>query len=351
MVKDKELILVSVVVPVFNAEKYLNRCIKSIINQTYENIEIILINDGSTDLSLNICKKWASKDSRVKVINKLNEGVSATRNLGIKESIGDYITFVDADDILKENFLEEAVKISLSDNFDVIVGGIEDNIGEKFSVKEQIIFINENKERLIKALVSGEEDKYFPYFNKGGSAYSFGRLYKSSLIKKVKYPEGIGYREDLIFNLQTFLNANKIVFAKNIWYDYLLNKDSACFKYRENYSDEAEMFIKTLKNISDSTNIKFEDEMNICIMKTYLAWLKFCVVNNNSRINFKEKIKKIRNSLKNKELKKTVKKLKFKDININYKIMVIVYRAKLSLIIYLMCSINNKKNKLKYEKI
>ena len=351
MPKDKELILVSVIVPIFNAEKYLDKCIHSIINQTYKNIEIILINDGSTDSSLNKCNKWANEDSRIKVIDKINEGVSITRNIGIEMANGKYLTFVDADDILKNSFILEAIEIASEESFDIIAGGIENSIGEKFSPIETIIFTHQNKEKLIRALVSGEEEKYFPYYTRGGCAYSFGRLYKSGFIKKIKYPESIGYREDLIFNLQAFVASSSIFYTNNIWYEYILNKDSVCFKYRENYSNEAKIFVSNLNDIINSTNIKLEDELNICIMKTYISWLKFCIINNNSPMKFTEKIKKIQNSLKDKKLQRTIRELKFKNINITYRVMAIAYRMKLSLINYLMCKINNRKNERKYEKI
>ena len=92
--------LISVIVPVYNAEKYLKECVESLINQTYINLEIILINDGSTDNSIQICNEYADYDSRIIVVDKLNEGVSKTRNLGIEIAKGDFITFVDSDDYI-----------------------------------------------------------------------------------------------------------------------------------------------------------------------------------------------------------------------------------------------------------
>ena len=99
--------LISVIVPIYNAEKYLKRCIESIISQTYKNMEIILINDGSKDNSKKICNEFLKKDCRIKLINKENEGVSAARNYGINAAIGKYISFVDADDWLEKNLLLE----------------------------------------------------------------------------------------------------------------------------------------------------------------------------------------------------------------------------------------------------
>ncbi|HCJ56219.1 MAG TPA: hypothetical protein DHV55_01640, partial [Clostridiaceae bacterium] len=98
--------LISIIVPIYNAERYLVGCIESILAQTYKNIQVILVNDGSTDNSLKICNLYKSLDSRVIVIDKLNEGVSATRNLGLQVAKGDYIGFVDSDDHIEKNMYE-----------------------------------------------------------------------------------------------------------------------------------------------------------------------------------------------------------------------------------------------------
>ena len=101
---------ISIIVPVYNAQKYLKKCIDSIINQTYKNIEILLINDGSKDKSLKICKEYEKKDSRIIVIDKQNKGVSNTRNVGIKKSTGDYIVFIDSDDCFELDAIETMYK-------------------------------------------------------------------------------------------------------------------------------------------------------------------------------------------------------------------------------------------------
>ena len=107
---------ISIIVPVYNVEKYLNRCLDSIINQSFINFELILINDGSTDKSGKICDKYAQIDKRVRVIHKKNEGVSLTRNLGINIAKGDYITFIDSDDWIEQDFLKKAIEYIKENN-------------------------------------------------------------------------------------------------------------------------------------------------------------------------------------------------------------------------------------------
>lgn len=349
-IKEKSY-LISIIVPIFNAEKYIERCIRSIINQTYNNMEIILINDGSTDKSLNICKRIMKCDKRIKIIDKLNEGVSATRNLGISIATGDYIAFVDADDIVNERFIEKSVEKLQNDEFDIVIGGIENNIKEKFIIKQEKILKREDKTELIKALISSEENKYLPYEGNGGLAYSTGRLYKKKLIQKIEYPTKIKYREDLIFNLKAFIEAESIILIDDIWYKYYLNKDSACFKYIENYSYESKIFLNELVNTIKNSKYDIKDEIIKCILRTYAAWIRISVVNDSNKDGYISKIRKIKDSFYDEYWLKAFNKTKLKNIEMKYKIIVIAYRLRLDFIIYCISVFNKQKNKFKYRKL
>lgn len=115
---------VSIIVPVYNVEKYLKRCVDSIIEQSYKNLEIILVDDGSKDNSFSICKEYESKDSRVRIFHKENEGLGLTRNYGIEKSTGEYITFVDSDDYLTLDAVETMVEKAAVTNADVVVANM-----------------------------------------------------------------------------------------------------------------------------------------------------------------------------------------------------------------------------------
>ena len=128
------MVEVSVVVPIYNAGKKLDKCIKSILNQTFKDFELILVNDGSTDNSIKICRKYELKDSRVKVIDKENEGSIATRNLGIKKSIGNYITFVDADDYISLDAIEKLYKDVKEMDLDIVDFRVEEKENDRIEV-------------------------------------------------------------------------------------------------------------------------------------------------------------------------------------------------------------------------
>ena len=156
--------LISVVVPVFNAEKYVNRCIDSILNQTYENLEVILVNDGSVDGSVKICEKWQKLDNRVKLITQENAGVSAARNTGIENATGDYIAFVDNDDWLRPEMFKNLVKQAQKDNADLtfckFIKNKQNTCFEKkyvnFKISKQFMWI-----KWITPLIT----RFFPYFS------------------------------------------------------------------------------------------------------------------------------------------------------------------------------------------
>ena len=120
--KNNSVPTISCIVPIYNCEKYLDKCVESILNQTFDDFEVILINDGSNDCSGEICDKFSKKDSRIKVIHKLNEGVSKTRNLGIEKSIGKWICFIDSDDYVEEFFFEKMLS-DVKPETDLIISG------------------------------------------------------------------------------------------------------------------------------------------------------------------------------------------------------------------------------------
>ena len=131
--------LISVIVPVYNVENYLDKCIESIVNQTYKNLEIILVDDGSLDSSSKICDEWAVKDNRIKVIHKTNGGVSSARNEGLKNANGDFIAFVDSDDWLELNMYEKLISKQKETNTDIVFSGYNMIIdGKTWNINESV---------------------------------------------------------------------------------------------------------------------------------------------------------------------------------------------------------------------
>ncbi len=180
--------LVSVIVPIYNKEIYLNRCLDTICNQSYSNIEIILINDGSSDNSLNICEEYSKADSRIRIINQENAGVSVARNIGMKESRGDYITFIDADDYVELNYIEELMKVIRKYNVDFVqCGTIIDENRLLYCQDQEVIFPN-------------NEQIVIDFLNRCVSCTVWGKLYKRELLDGLSFDSKSIKNEDSIFS-------------------------------------------------------------------------------------------------------------------------------------------------------
>lgn len=212
---------VSIIVPVYNVEQYLPKCIESILNQTYRNLEIILVNDGSTDSSGSICDEYASKDPRIKVLQQKNSGVSAARNYGLEIADGEYIGFVDSDDWLDDDMYSSLVDLAESNQADLAICGYYVNNDIDPSIKKE-----KAPERLTQemAIVKCLD---IDYFSLGTSLWN--KLFKSSLIKghKLKLDESLVIGEDMLFVCQFILEAETIIHSPQPKYHYAINDTGA----------------------------------------------------------------------------------------------------------------------------
>lgn len=204
-------VLVSVIVPVYKVELYLERCLKSIINQTYNNLEIILVDDGSPDKCPEICDQYAKYDRRVKVIHKPNGGLSSARNAGIDVMSGEYVTFIDSDDFIPENAIEKWVHYIKEYHANIVVGKYQ--IYNKGDILER-----NNTEKVEKWSVCDALRYMFIIDGKVCSAW--GKLYDARLFERLKYPEEIQYAEDMYVIHLLFHEAENIVFTNDIQYYY-----------------------------------------------------------------------------------------------------------------------------------
>ena len=224
--------LVSIIVPVYNVEKFLDKCIESIIKQTYKNIEILCINDGSTDGCSDILDKWGDKDERVKVIHKENGGLISVRRLGAKTANGEYLAFIDSDDYVKEDMIELLLKSALEAKSDIAVAGFEtvDENGKPLQTIAPKYGVVDSKEAL-RALLCDDflETGLYPVWNK---------LYKTSLFDALSFPSGIfNLGEDQYLNLLLLKKADKVSFLPNLVYSYVQREGSIMHTMKASYID------------------------------------------------------------------------------------------------------------------
>lgn len=202
--------LISVIVPVYNVEKYLHQCIDSIINQTYKNLEIILVDDGSTDNSGKICDEYKSKDNRITVIHKKNGGLSDARNAGLKVAKGEFIAFADSDDWLDQNIYNELITSLINNDADISAC----NIAFAYDNKTEISSIS-----LSKSIFNSEEAINQLICGTGFCAVAWNKLYKKTCINNMTFEVGKTH-EDEFFTYKVLSNAEKLVFINKPLYFY-----------------------------------------------------------------------------------------------------------------------------------
>ena len=253
---NKELI--SIIVPVYKVEKYLEKCLNSIINQTYKNIEIILIDDGSPDNCGKICDEYAKKDNRIIVIHKKNGGLSDARNKGLKKATGDYIMYVDSDDYIKKDSCEELIKVVKKTSADIICYNFNTIDEEGNKLTKNISFSTGNTKKVTE--LSYSESLIDNIYRKNIRYEAGSKLYKKSIIEKHTFPVGM-LAEDFAVFYKYLKEAKKIVHFDYQIYNYLQRTDSIMGQknkklYKDIYITEKN-FYKEVKSICNKiANIK-----------------------------------------------------------------------------------------------
>ena len=233
--------MISVIVPVYNVEKYLERCVKSIAAQTYKDLEILLIDDGSTDKSGEMCDAFQQTDSRIKAFHKQNGGLSDARNYGIEHSAGEFISFVDSDDYIDEKMLETLHRLITENDADLAVCSAMDVFeGKEVTQVKEIKEFNLNKVESYKYMLRGD-----------GIPSACNKLYKRQTVGDVRFPVGKLY-EDGFFTPQILKNVEKTAVTSKPMYYYFRRADSITTKpFRKGDLDVIEAYDKCVKQVKE----------------------------------------------------------------------------------------------------
>ena len=258
--------LVSVIIPVYNTEMYIERCIKSVINQTYTNLEVIIIDDGSKDNSLRICRNLENNDSRIKVIAKENEGAGYARNTGMDLANGKFLLFLDSDDYLLPHCIERCVEVAQKENGDIVkfkwAKGRRDNYSETYRKKKYHIL--DNKE----AFESRKTD-----------ICVWGKLFKRETIGEIRYPK-VSTFDDEFITYKLIYQAKKIILLDEVYYYYFMSPNSIMRRKRDRlpltymcaYQERKEFFLKNKEIRLYEISAK---EYAIRLMLSYLNYDNF----------------------------------------------------------------------------
>lgn len=258
--------LLSIIIPVFNTEKYLLKCLSSIFDQDYQNIEVIVVNDGSTDNSINILEKLAKSEPRLRVFSQDNQGVVAARNLGIHFSIGEYILFVDSDDYLLPNCLSQMVYKVIETGADIVIANLIYDYESRVEERRNIEPDSPDFKEWSKSLLA---DRVAPSL--------YAKIYKRSLFNDINISDDFKVGEDFITTVLLFRQAHRIVMLDYFAYAYLQRDNSVMHKPSKLAIDSIPKFINWIVEYYSKLKFyldkDFQNEMSFFILNRYYLFL------------------------------------------------------------------------------
>ncbi|MGL5933460.1 MAG: glycosyltransferase family 2 protein [Cetobacterium sp.] len=319
---------ISIIVPVYKVEKYLAKCIDSILAQTFKNFEVILVNDGSPDRCGEICDEYAKKDNRIKVIHKENGGQASARNIGLDIAKGSYIGFLDSDDWIEPTMYEVLYELSINNNSEISI------VGTRLISSKKDIQVDDfelvkifTRERAMKEVLSGK------YFNE----VVWGKLFKKELFNDLKFKEKIKY-EDTDFLYKVIDKANSLSYSSSKLYNYLIREGSTMdLAFKEISIDHIYIYDEMYKFYLDNYP-KLKDIVLLRLLDNSLISLNKLILNNVDR-KYDYKVFEIRKILN----KYTFEILRIKKYNKNIKILLILLKLNINLYIKIIKSRNRCK--------
>lgn len=336
--------LISIVIPVYNVSNYLRQCLDSVINQTYKNIEILLINDGSTDDSLEICIEYKNNDNRITIISQENLGISEARNKGISASKGTYLFFVDSDDWIDLNACEIAYAKMKSLQLDVVLFSYykeySQKVESKFILPNEAQFEGKEVHKLRRRLVGLYENELQNPEHADSLVTIWGKLYKSSIIKDnaISFEDCkvVGTAEDMLFNVHYFKFVNKAFYIHKCLYHYRKNNNTSfTTKYKSELQQQwKNLFYKLEQLLGDD---KFDKEYKQAFHnRVSLSIIGLGLNELSASYSSFEKIKRIQNILSDERFKEAIKTLKLTYFPIHWKLFFFFVKIKFTIGVYFM---------------
>ena len=327
---------ISVIVPVYNSEDFLDECVKSILAQTFSNLELILVDDGSIDKSPEMCDQYAERDPRVRVIHQKNCGVSVARNHGLDTAIGEYITFVDSDDYIEpymyEKMIFEAekgVKLVMCDcakefsnHTELYTHDIRPGVYDKNQLKREYyshLLIMENIE--------------YP-----ATISNCLLLFHRSLVQQIRYIQGVRYSEDLLFGAMLAYKTDSFCYLKGKpFYHYRMNLQSATHRFvPDKWEDYKKLHAAIITEFGSCQEFDFNLQIDLCLL--FFMYNSIGDIIRTTQLSRKEKNQKIRNDiLKDTKVIDMLKRIKINQLKISKKQKLITWLYKKRMAINLLC--------------
>lgn len=323
---------ISVIVPVYNSEKYLKRCIDSILNQTYKAIELILVDDGSPDNCGKICDEYAKKDKRVRVIHKTNAGVSAARNSGLEIASGNYATFVDSDDYIEPEMYGNMMEKVHQYNCDVVMCDcIKDFTDHSEIYTHDIRAGFYDKEQLV--------NEYYPHLlmmenvEYPATISNCLILFNRNKLGNLRYVVGVRYSEDLLFGAQLVYNTDSFYYMKEqAYYHYYMNPTSATHKFTvDKWNDYKTLHFEINKYFSECESFDFSHQIDLCLL--LFVYNSVSNIFSADNLEREKKFEIVKNILGDNEVRRMFSNIKVLKLPISkkLKIVTIIYKYRIGL--------------------
>lgn len=323
---------ISVIVPVYNSEKYLKRCIDSILNQTYKAIELILVDDGSPDNCGKICDEYAKKDKRVRVIHKTNAGVSAARNSGLEIALGNYATFVDSDDYIEPEMYSNMMEKVHQYNCDVVMCDcIKDFTDHSEIYTHDIRAGFYDKEQLV--------NEYYPHLlmmenvEYPATISNCLILFNRNKLGNLRYVVGVRYSEDLLFGAQLVYNTDSFYYMKEqAYYHYYMNPTSATHKFTvDKWNDYKTLHFEINKYFSECESFDFSHQIDLCLL--FFVYNSVSNIFSADNLEREKKFEIVKNILGDNEVRRMFSNIKVLKLPIpkKLKIVTIIYKYRIGL--------------------
>lgn len=315
---------ISVIVPIYKSEKYLRRCVDSILNQTYTDLEVILVNDGSPDSCPQICEAYRREDSRVIVLHQKNAGVSAARNTGLDRASGEYITFVDSDDYIEPYMYSKMVRIIKQYDCDIVMCDCVkefSNYSESYTHNIRSGFYD--KSHLVK--------EYYPHLlimdnmEYPATISNWLLLFRNNKsFSNIRYIEGVRYSEDWLFGACLLKQASSFYYMKNQnFYHYFMNDQSATHKYVDDKWHDYEILYFKMTEYFKDTDYDFSEQLNKVLL--FLIYNAVGEILSTQKLNSVEKVKKAKKILSEEYVREMFSKIKIRSLHISNKLKIITY--------------------------
>lgn len=311
---------VSVIIPVYKAEKYLEKCVRSVLNQTFHDLEVILVDDGSPDSSGQICEEYAKKDSRIKVIHQKNAGVAVARNVGLDLAAGEYITFVDSDDYIRPQMYEEMLKCAQNNHCDLVMCDCMKvySDGRKVMYSHNIRggFYNEEQLHL----------EYYPHLlimpsiEYPATISNWVCMFKNIGQRMPRYEVGIRYSEDWLFGCQMMLQVNSLYYLKGqAYYIYnCSNQSSATHTFAaDKWDDYKVLYSRFQEEFGKNEIYDFSDQLDKVLL--FFVYNATGEILETKALSYQQKIKAVKNILQEEIVREMFKRLTIRYLGISTK--------------------------------